>query len=54
MITDGDSNNDKTPFVFGQIIIDGFKAMRCIFMGRYDLVHVPERRLHYDEAKIIL
>ena len=52
MITDGDSNNDKTPFVFGPFIIDGFEATRCFLMGTYDLVHVHERRLHYNEAKL--
>ena len=50
-ITDGDACNDKTPFVFGKFSIDGFEATRYIFMGHYDLVHVPEGRMHYDEAK---
>ena len=27
--------------------------MRCIFMGRYDQVHVPEKRLHCDEEKLV-
>ena len=50
MITDREACYDKNLFIFGQFIIDSFKSKRFIFMVHYDLVHVRERRFHYDEA----
>ena len=51
MITDREACYDKNLFIFGQFIIDSFKSKRFIFMVHYDLVHVPESRLHYHEEK---